>query len=168
MLLQKELRVAQLNRDNPKFLFDSLQAILTLFSKSVNVQLNLTVEQIQTIARDLIQDCPDWHIYDFILFFKSCSKGKYGSINYAIDENKIYQYLKLYEEERSGEREKILQNEKQSLVEAGNAILDNIEKLPILKELLEEKRRDEMIEKQDEPESLRGLAIKIKQRFGKI
>ena len=141
--MPNNLRVQKLDREAPEILNENLKAIITLFSKSVNVQMNLSQEQIQVIARDLINDCPDWHIYDFVLFFKSCSKGKYGSIQYSLDETKIYQYLKLYEAERSEAREQIAQNEKESFEDIGKSVLENYDKLPALKELFEENKKEE-------------------------
>lgn len=141
-----ELRVQSLNREHPEFLYKSLVAIITLFAKSVNVNIPLTQDQIGMLAADLISDCPDWCIYDFVLFFRGCSKGKYGKINFSIDESKIYELMRGYEEERSIEMEKIMGEnkdaDKKTLTDAGNFILKNIDKMPGLKEKLQTEKNE--------------------------
>jgi len=116
-------------------------ATCLLFVESINTNLKPTPQQVNAIAIDLIQDCPDWSIYDFVLFFRGCTKGKYGDVKYGVDQARIYEFKTKYEEERCEARERIGHNEKfntekRNLDGAGKTIFENIDKLPDVKEAL--------------------------------
>ena len=105
-------RVQKLKKVDQGSLFRQISAIITLFCQSLNVNQNMSVQQVANLTRDLIDDCPDWTIDDFTLFFKGCLKGLYGEIRFSIDQPKVYEMKALYEEQRSIEREKIVSQRK--------------------------------------------------------
>ena len=115
-------RVQQLNKVDSLGLFTQISAIITMFCKSLNVNINMRPEQITVLAKELITDCPDWTVDDFTLFFRGCSKGQFGEIKFSIDQPKIYEMKAQYEEQRSIEREKIVSQRKANYVEQVNEV----------------------------------------------
>lgn len=166
MLAPAEQRVQRLARQHPEFLFKSIGAIIAAFLQTINVKQQLTSPQVIQLTEEMIVDNPDWSIWDFVLFFRNIARGKYGPLYDSIDQAKIMgEFRRKYEEERSIEREKQVQTEKQEHLEAGNFILNNKDKLPVLAELMQEKSKEQTTDRAQH-RSLRDLAHAMKQKWG--
>lgn len=150
-----EERVCVIKKEAPEWLYKSVAAILTIFSESVNSQYRLTARQIDVITMDLINDCPDWSICDFVLFFKGCVKGLYGELKYGIDQARIYEMKAIYEDARCDARERINSEDKAKymgdLSEAGNILLKKLADNDKFKEKVsDEKTKKEYLGKDKE------------------
>lgn len=66
------------------------------FCESINVVRNMTEDQMIECASMLINECGNFRLEDYVMFFASCKRGKYGRILDHIDINVISNMLDDY------------------------------------------------------------------------
>lgn len=99
--------------DNAQIAFSVVKILVERFIDSFGFSTKMSGTQIETLTVDTLEKFSFETLHDIILFFKMARNGQFGSTNRGVDSNLIYgDWYPKYLEQKSIEREKILQKEK--------------------------------------------------------